>query len=369
MPATTDIKKVFSSARILGSGDDRVTLSENELFSLLAQCCRDLGIPKSTSRLPNLSIAPPNSDYYRIPVAWFQTAQHGCPCASELLESLAACVSYEADFRLYFENLAALHKRRIKYQRILSAQPRPSMNQIGPRSLLEFGGVNDGLLASWLVWRKWIFDVDNRAAQETGYLFEPILASCLGGEAISPRISPVKRLNELGQQIQDGRQIDCYDGVNQLAYEFKLRVTVAASGQGRWGEELSFPVECRAAGLTPVLVVLDPTPSARLAELIAMFEANKGKFYIGSDAWAHMDAKAGKIMAVFLERYIKPPLTEMAKYEDVFPEVLELSWTQEAINVKGTKASLRISRRSSNGIPQAGSQFSTEPEAPQQSAQ
>ena len=28
------------------------------------------------------------------------------------------------------------------------------------------------------------------------------------------------------------------------AYEFKLRVTIAASGQGRWKEELDFPSDC-----------------------------------------------------------------------------------------------------------------------------
>jgi hypothetical protein len=330
---------------MLGNGDDRVTLSENEIFCLLAQCCRDLSVSEDVSGLPRLSGDPSSGDYYRIPLAWFQRLHKECPTASRLLSSLASCVAKLPDFRLYFENLATIHKRRLKYQRILSTQPRPTMNQVGPRSLLEYGGVDDALLASWLIWRKWIFDVDNRAAQETGYLFEPVLASCLGGEAVGSRNSPVKRLNERGEETDDGRQIDCYDGVNQLAYEFKLRVTIAASGQGRFGEELSFPVECRAAKLTPVLVVLDPTPSERLADLIKAFKDNQGKSYIGPDAWAHMESKAGRIMAVFLERYIKPPLTEMANYEEALPQRLELSWTKEAITVKGTKSSLRIPRR------------------------
>ena len=38
MPIPVEIKKSFSAARILGNGDDRVTLSENELFCLLSQC-------------------------------------------------------------------------------------------------------------------------------------------------------------------------------------------------------------------------------------------------------------------------------------------------------------------------------------------
>lgn len=345
MPIAAEIKKSFSAARILGNGDDRVALSENELFCLLSQCCRDLGLDAGISKLPALSSPPPSNDYYRLPLAWFQTQQAVCPSAAALVENLAACVAHEPDFRLYFENLTTLHKRRVKYQRILSCQPKPTMNQIGPRSLLEFGGVDDGLLASWLVWRKWIFDVDNRAAQETGYLFEPVLASCLGGEAVGSKNSPVKRLNERGEPTGEGRQIDCYDGESQLAYEFKLRVTIAASGQGRFGEELSFPHEAHAAGLTPVLIVLDPTPSARLNELVAAFKANGGKFYGGADAWAHMDSKAGKTMAVFLERYIRPPITVMAKHEDAWPETIQLSWTKDEIRVQGTKAGIRIPRK------------------------
>ena len=344
MPAPIEIKKLFSATRILGNGDDRVTLTENELFCLLSQCCRDLSIFPEVSALPSLSVPAPSADYYRLPLAWFQSPQAGCPSASALLENLAACVAHEPDFRLYFGNLATLHKRRLKYQRILSTQPRPTMNQVGPRSLLEFGGVNDSLLASWLIWRKWIFDVDNRAAQETGYLFEPVLASCLGGEAVGSRNSPVKRLNERGEPTDEARQIDCYDGESQLAYEFKLRVTIAASGQGRFAEELSFPRECRASGLTPVLVVLDPTPSPRLVELIAAFAANQGRHYVGPDAWTHMELKAGKTMAVFLERYIRPPLTEMAKHEDVGPESVQLSWTQNEICIQGSNASIHIPR-------------------------
>lgn len=120
----------------------------------MSRAQRDLSIQASVSHLPALSVPAPSSDYYRLPLAWFQTPQGGCPSASELVESLAACIAHEPDFSLYFANLAALHKRRLKYQRILSTQPRPTMNQIGPRSLLEFGGVNHELLAAWLVWRK-----------------------------------------------------------------------------------------------------------------------------------------------------------------------------------------------------------------------
>ena len=100
MPTPVEIKKSFSAARILGSGDDRVTLSENELFGLLSQCCRDLNLAAGVSKLSALSSPPPSSVYYRLPLAWFQTPQVGCPSAAAVVESLAACVAHGADFRL-----------------------------------------------------------------------------------------------------------------------------------------------------------------------------------------------------------------------------------------------------------------------------
>jgi hypothetical protein len=50
-------------------------------------------------------------------------------------------------------------------------------------------------------------------------------------------------------------------------------------------------------------------------------------------------------MAVFLERYIRPSLTEMAKHEDLGPETIQLSWTRDEIRVQGTNADIRIPRR------------------------
>ena len=41
----------------------------------------------------------------------------------------------------------------------------------------------------------------------------------------------------------------------------------------------------------------------------------------------------------------RPPLTEMAKYEDVLPENIQLSWSQNEICIQGAKASIRIPRK------------------------
>ena len=154
----------------------------------------------------------------------------------------------------YFACLAHLHARRLKYGSILQHQPLPTMDQVGPRALLQYGKLEPDALAAFLFWRKWVFDIDNRAGQETGYLFEPIIAAALGGAPASARRSPVKRRTNPTK----GRQVDCIreaDGV-KLAYEIKLRVTIAASGQGRFKEELEFPDDCKASGYVPVLVVL-----------------------------------------------------------------------------------------------------------------
>jgi ApaLI-like restriction endonuclease len=156
-----------------------------------------------------------------------------------------------------------------------------------------------------MTWRKWFYDIDNRAAQETGYLFEPILASVLGGIPYGARNSPVRRRNNSNK----GRQVDCIVGKN--AYEFKLRVTIAASGQGRFAEELDFASDCTHSGFNPVLLVLDPTPSNRLYELTTEYQNVGGKAYIGDEAWQHLEEEAGSTMAKFVENYVKRPIGEI----------------------------------------------------------
>ena len=97
------------------------------------------------------------------------------------------------------------------------------------------------------------------------------------------------------------------------AYEIKLRVTIAASGQGRWREELAFPQDCQASGYTPVLVVLDPTLNPKLQELGNAFIRAGGEAYTGQAAWEHLKATAGPIMARFLELYVHTPIQSLLR--------------------------------------------------------
>jgi len=234
---------------------------------------------------------------------------------------------------MYLKNLSELYRRRYKFYNILSTQPFPSVEQIGLRCILEFGNCDDALLFSWMAWRKLIYDIDNRSAQETGYLFEPIIASCLGGESVSHGNSPVKRVASNGRQRSEGRQIDCFVRESSEVYELKLRVTIAASGQGRFAEEMSFPFEAKKAGLTPVLIVFDPTPSPLLEKLSKEYRHHGGRVAIGDDAWRELAERAGVEMGRFILKYIKPPIMKMRTLHQTIPSSISLRASNSVLQI------------------------------------
>jgi hypothetical protein len=254
---------IYQRIRSSSTSKQAVSLSDDAIRILTFISAQDLGV---LSFLPS---APPN-----IPTFFSAelTSDYRCPGPSPKALFARLCeVKEDAD--TYVSCLATLHKGRLKYRRVLETQPLPSMDQVGMRGLLQYGLVRADSLAALLVWRKWIYDIDNRAAQDTGYLVEPIIAGALGGSPYSAQRSPIKRRGSRGK----GRQVDCIK--DEFAYEFKLRMTIAASGQGRWAEELSFADDCTASGYTPVLVVLDPTDSNKLSQLKLRFEQAGGRCF------------------------------------------------------------------------------------------
>lgn len=296
--ATLEQRSLVTSARALGDGK-AVYLPEDELSAVISVILSDLDHSGLAQKLGN-----PVSDerhYFERPLSYFDAS----PFTETFWNVFLECSAAVEDFATYFRCVCEIHKRRRKYDRILSHQPFPTSDQIAPRALLEFGFYEHNALATWLTWRKWLFDLDNRAGQETGYLFEPILAAALGGVPFPAPKSPVRRANDSSK----ARQVDCI--VDEDAYEFKIRVTIAASGQGRWGEELAFPLDCAASGFRPILVVLDPTPNHRLTDLSAAFRASGGLVYVGDAAWELLEERAGATMAVFLENYVKKPIAEI----------------------------------------------------------
>jgi len=342
MTITTTIRQLLTQCKIHGAGDAQVILSDAELYLLMCISTHDLGWLPSQLELSNIEM--PFHNYYQIPLEWFSSLEISEATPAILLNALTHACHLHDDYRLYIQNLSALHRRRVKYRRILATQPLAHQEQIAPRSLLEYGICDTGLLSSWMVWRKWIYDIDNRSAQETGYLFEPILASCLGGIPISAAYSPVKRVDDHGKITNKGRQIDCFVADENVAYEFKLRMSIAASGQGRFAEELSFPRECAMAGLIPILLVLDSTPSSHLSELQQAFTAAGGTSYQGKEAWIYMQGKAGAIMSVFLTNYIKPPLEAMELSTLNTPLDLSLRWSDDCVTIASEKNNYEIHR-------------------------
>lgn len=332
--------KLFSEH---GSGDAKVTISPQEVLVLLYIATSDLELspPKCT-----------NSAYEKIANMGFYNISHK---NIDRLPGITIdeCFAYMEQCQitninniafLYMKNLCDLYRRRVKYYSILKTQSFPNAEQIVPRSLLEYGNCENQLLADWLEWRKWIFDIDNRSAQETGYVFEPILASCLGGESVSANNSPVKRIDENGNPTSNGRQIDCYISESKEVYELKMRVTIAASGQGRFNEEMSFPYEAQKAGLTPVLVVFDNNDSNLLTKLKNRYSECDGRYYIGEDAWNILKERAGKEMGIFINKYIYPPINSMEKHLQSNPHNVTLSKQSSKIVVSSSKSKYIIDR-------------------------
>ena len=291
MPLSKVQKTIWEKARARGAGGQAVQLGDKECAYLIARIAHDLGVEDSFPELGGTVHE------------FFSEGE-----SSDLrIDSVDPLPHYERllmlvpDADMYFACLSTLHKARLKYERILETQAIPTLEQVGPRGLLQFGKIGPSALVGFLYWRKWFFDIDNRAGQETGYLFEPVIANAVGGFPATSTRSPVKRHDGSGK----GRQVDCLLG--NRAYEFKIRMTIAASGQGRWGEELSFPKDCKASGYVPVLVVLDSTPNAKLEELSRAFLKEDGECYVGAAAWEHLDRLAGQTMASFLDRYVRFP--------------------------------------------------------------
>jgi hypothetical protein len=306
---------MIERARALGSGEQAVALTDEMCAYLVAVIADDLRLLREFPEFKG-----------KVKSFFTKTRLRDLIIKGEDFPALfERLVSLNKDADTYFVCLAALHKGRLKYETILRTQPMPTVEQIGPRCLLQYGSLSPSALTAFLFWRKWFYDIDNRAAQETGYIFEPIIANAIGGTPAPSRKSPVKRHADKAK----GRQVDCIR--EKKVYEIKLRVTIAASGQGRWKEELDFPIDCRQSGFAPVLVVLDSTPNDKLAQLGKAFLAQNGEVYIGDAAWGHLDSVAGQTMAKFLDKYVRDPLKRLLK--EVPAQLPKLTAEMQAQNI------------------------------------
>jgi hypothetical protein len=331
MALTKSQQAIWAKAVAYGSGDQGVRLTEGICAYLVCRIAHDLGIQDSSPGVP------------RELVGFFEAEDldslvvEGLD-ARDLFERL---VQQNPDVDMYFACLSTLHKARLKYEAILETQPLPTLEQVGPRSLLQYGKLSPAALSSLLFWRKWFFDIDNRAGQETGYLFEPVIAYAVGGIPVPAGKSPIRR----SRDDRKGRQVDCLLG--KSAYEVKIRVTIAASGQGRWREELEFPVDCRESGYKPILVVLDSTPNPKLSELERAFLGQGGDIYKGAAAWGHLAELAGPTMSLFLEKYVRGPIDRLIQEAPQTLQTLVATMSAGRISISIGDETLRILRRES----------------------
>lgn len=328
MTLTRSQATIWEKARSVGAGDQGVVLSDAICAYLIGRIVLDLGqdaaFPEIPRELPLLFTDKPAG-----------TLVLPATDSRILFERLVGLVP---DADTYFACLAALQKARLKYERILATQPLPTLQQVGPRALLQYGKLSSHALVSLLFWRKWFFDIDNRAGQETGYLFEPLIAHAVGGAPAPAGKSPVKRHRDRTK----GRQVDCL--IKDRAYEIKLRVTIAASGQGRWQEELDFPRDCRKSGFIPVLVCLDDTRNPKLDALEKAFLAQRGEVYIGEHAWKHLEGLAGQTMAKFLHDYVRRPIKDLLTEGDKPPLDIRVKFMPDAVEIRLGPELFRIER-------------------------
>jgi hypothetical protein len=141
---------LITKARNPGGSELGIFLDEEICAYLTGTIIADLGLSSHFPELPT-GIPPFFSaqklDELRLPSHNFAV----------LLEKL---FTIQPDTDIYFYCVATLHKARLKYAHILEAQAISTIDQVGPRGLLQYGLLSPKVLASLLFWRKWMFDID-----------------------------------------------------------------------------------------------------------------------------------------------------------------------------------------------------------------
>ena len=161
MALTQGQKAVVTRAQSLGGGGQAVALSDEACAYLVGVIVRDLGLQ---DRFPEIPETLPEF-FSPSPLSRLEFA------AVQFLAMFERLVGLDADSDVYFACLAALHKARLKYERILETQAVQTIDQVGPRGLLQYGGMSHKTLAGFLLWRKWIYDIDNRGRAGDGLPF------------------------------------------------------------------------------------------------------------------------------------------------------------------------------------------------------
>lgn len=141
MALTHAQRAILEKARALGGGGQAVALSDDACTFLIAVIARDLSL---VNQFPELPIDIP-AFYSPYPLA--SLALPG----GEFVPLFERLIGLDENADTYFACLAALHKARLKYERILEVQPLPTIDQVGPRGLLQFGTMSARALTGFLL--------------------------------------------------------------------------------------------------------------------------------------------------------------------------------------------------------------------------
>jgi hypothetical protein len=125
-------RSIISKAQSAGGSKQGVALDDETCAYLVGVIAGDLGHLKKIKALRAFRAGVP-SFFGTQPLESLRLS--GVPFL-EVFEQLAAL---DRDVETYFACLAALHKGRLKYERILQTQPVPTVDQVGPRGLLQYG--------------------------------------------------------------------------------------------------------------------------------------------------------------------------------------------------------------------------------------
>jgi hypothetical protein len=127
-------RQLLNKARNLGGKGPTIYLEDHELLRLCAIVAIDLDRQNIVSNF--VAEEEASAEYYGIPLEWFHQ-----PVDEEisLVDTYLLLKDNIPDFGTYFSKLCELHKRRVKFKRILETQTFTPLDPIVPRCLLEYG--------------------------------------------------------------------------------------------------------------------------------------------------------------------------------------------------------------------------------------
>jgi len=150
MALTQSQKTLVEKTRSVGASREAEALSDADCIFLVATIAKNLDL---LGEFPEFSHDFPD---------FFDVGFSDRPDLGEFnfLELYERLLALNGDADSFFNCLGMLYRARLKYANIMRMQPIPNMDQVGPRGLLQYGTFGVDGLTAFLLWRKWLFDID-----------------------------------------------------------------------------------------------------------------------------------------------------------------------------------------------------------------